>query len=56
MPTAVEGVPSEVLDPRNTWDDKAGYDLKARELADRFRANDAKYDLTEEVRAAGPLS
>ena len=54
MPTAVEGVPAEVLDPRNTWADKDAYDEKARDLAARFRANDSKYELTEEVRAAGP--
>jgi len=54
MPTAVPGVPSEVLDPRNTWADKAAYDAKAKDLAARFRANDAKYLLGDAVRAAGP--
>ena len=56
MPTAVEGVPTEVLDPRNTWADKAAYDLKAKDLATRFRANDAKFAITDEVRAAGPIT
>jgi phosphoenolpyruvate carboxykinase (ATP) len=56
MPTAVEGVPTEVLDPRNTWADKAAYDLKAKDLAMRFRANDAKFAITDEVRAAGPIT
>jgi phosphoenolpyruvate carboxykinase (ATP) len=54
MPTAVDGVPADVLNPINTWDDKAAYEVGAKDLAARFRANDAKYDLTEEVRAAGP--
>jgi phosphoenolpyruvate carboxykinase (ATP) len=54
MPTAVPGVPTEVLDPRNTWADKAAYDARAKDLATRFRANDAKYTLSEGVRKAGP--
>ncbi|MGA1056158.1 MAG: phosphoenolpyruvate carboxykinase (ATP) [Phycisphaerales bacterium] len=54
MPTAVRDVPSEVLDPINTWKDKAAYEAKARDLAKRFRENDAKYELTDEVRRGGP--
>ena len=54
MPSGVDGVPSEVLDPINTWADKAAYEAKARDLASRFKANDGKYDLTDEVRSAGP--
>ena len=54
MPTTVPGVPTEVLDPRNTWADKAAYDAKAKDLAARFRANDAKYTLSDAVRTAGP--
>ena len=47
-------MPSEVLDPRNTWADKDAYDATARDLAARFRTNDANYLITDEVRAAGP--
>jgi len=54
MPTAVPGVPPEVLDPRNTWKDGAAYDAKARDLASRFRENDRKFSITDQVRAAGP--
>ncbi|MCZ6834816.1 MAG: phosphoenolpyruvate carboxykinase (ATP), partial [Planctomycetota bacterium] len=54
IPDAVPGVPSEVLSPRNTWADKDAYDTKAKDLAGRFRANDEKYEITDEVRAAGP--
>ncbi len=54
LPDKVEGVPSEVLNPRNTWKDGAAYDAKAKELAKKFRDNDAKFDLPAEVRSAGP--
>ncbi len=53
-PDACPGVPTEVLSPRNTWSDPAAYDTKAKDLAGRFRANDAAYTLSDEVRAAGP--
>ncbi len=54
LPDKVEGVPSEVLNPRNTWKDGTAYDAKAKELAKKFRDNDAKFDLPNEVRSAGP--
>ena len=54
IPTSVEGVPDEVLSPRNTWKSGEEYDAKAKDLASRFRANDAKYDMSDDVRAAGP--
>ena len=54
IPTAVEGVPSDILNPRNTWKDGAAYDAKAKELARKFRENDKKFDMPEQVRNAGP--
>jgi len=54
MPTEAFGVPKEALNPRNTWDDKDAYDAKAMELAKLFRNNDARYEIDDAVRAAGP--
>jgi phosphoenolpyruvate carboxykinase (ATP) len=55
FPDAVQGVPSEVLVPRNTWADQAAYEAKAYELAALFERNFAKFgDASEPVRAAGP--
>ncbi|HVZ93233.1 MAG TPA: phosphoenolpyruvate carboxykinase (ATP) [Phycisphaerales bacterium] len=56
IPSEVPGsdVPKDVLQPRNTWKDKGGYDEKAKDLAKRFRENDGKFEMPEKVRAAGP--
>jgi phosphoenolpyruvate carboxykinase (ATP) len=39
MPKSCPGVPSETLNPRNTWKDKAAYDVQAAKLRDLFRKN-----------------
>jgi len=58
VPASVPGVPSELLDPRNTWSDKAAYEAKARELARKFRDNFEKFakSATPEILAASPLA
>jgi phosphoenolpyruvate carboxykinase (ATP) len=38
VPKAVEGIPSEMLFPKNTWEDKAAYDKTAQKLASEFTA------------------
>jgi phosphoenolpyruvate carboxykinase (ATP) len=38
-PTECPNVPNEILNPRNTWEDKAAYDEKANELAKKFNDN-----------------
>ena len=43
MPIECDDVPSEILSPRNTWEDKSAYDLKANELAQAFNYNFSKY-------------
>jgi phosphoenolpyruvate carboxykinase (ATP) len=39
IPKSCPGVPSEILNPRNTWSDKAAYDAAAAKLRDMFRKN-----------------
>ena len=43
MPTNCPGVPSEILNPRNTWANKNAYDKKANQLAEEFVKNFEKY-------------
>jgi phosphoenolpyruvate carboxykinase (ATP) len=54
IPEHVPGVPTEVLDPREAWNDKAAYDRMARELIGRFEKNFATFEagVGEEVREA----
>jgi phosphoenolpyruvate carboxykinase (ATP) len=39
MPKTCPGVDSSILNPRNTWTDKASYDATATKLRDMFRKN-----------------
>jgi phosphoenolpyruvate carboxykinase (ATP) len=43
IPTSCPDVPSEILNPRETWADKAAYDAKATELKGMFDANYTKF-------------
>jgi phosphoenolpyruvate carboxykinase (ATP) len=55
VPVAVPGVDPSLLDPRSTWRDPERYDVKARELAARFRTNFERFDgVSEGVASSGP--
>jgi phosphoenolpyruvate carboxykinase (ATP) len=43
IPATCPGVPDTVLRPRDSWPDRSAYDRKAKELADRFKAEFKKY-------------
>ena len=44
VPQSVPDVPSEVLDPRKAWSDKAAYDAQAKKLAARFAENFKQFE------------
>lgn len=56
IPTECPNVPSEVLQPRNTWADKNAYDRQASQLAGLFTKNFAKFkgNMPAEIINAGP--
>jgi phosphoenolpyruvate carboxykinase (ATP) len=56
IPTAIEGVPKDILNPRATWPNKDAYDEQARTLSGMFHENFAKYEgiVSPDVVKAGP--
>ncbi|MBR4990975.1 MAG: phosphoenolpyruvate carboxykinase (ATP), partial [Oscillospiraceae bacterium] len=57
VPTALPGVDTNILDPRNTYADVAEWNTKAEDLAARFQKNFVKYTGNDEGKAlvaAGP--
>lgn len=56
VPQTCPNVPSEVLNPKNTWSDAAAYDKQAKELAQSFRTNFQKFEefANEEILAGAP--
>ncbi|KAH9756009.1 phosphoenolpyruvate carboxykinase (ATP) [Citrus sinensis] len=64
IPTEIEGVPSEILDPENTWSDMKAYKDTLLKLGTLFKKNFEGFvnhkigednKLTDEILAAGPL-
>lgn len=58
IPVSAPGVDPAILNPRDTWPDKAAYDRTARNLAEMFVKNFKQFTNTEEGRrleAAGPV-
>lgn len=59
IPTELPGVDTNILDPRDTYADAAEWEEKAKDLAQRFVKNFAKYEGNEAGKAlvsAGPQS
>ena len=58
IPVACDGVPTEVLNPINTWADKEAYKVKAQNLAEAFNKNFETYSeyANEEIMAGAPAA
>jgi phosphoenolpyruvate carboxykinase (ATP) len=56
IPTSCPNVPSEVLIPRNTWEDKAKYEETKLKLVNLFNENFKKFEanVNPEIVEAGP--
>ncbi|MCP4249541.1 MAG: phosphoenolpyruvate carboxykinase (ATP), partial [bacterium] len=56
VPLAIEGVPTEILTPRDTWKDKDAFDAQARKLAAMFQDNFVQYagNMDPAVMESGP--
>jgi phosphoenolpyruvate carboxykinase (ATP) len=54
IPQVCPDVPADLLDPRNTWADRAAYDRTARELSGRFESNFKQFEpyVSERVKEA----
>ncbi|GGE77921.1 phosphoenolpyruvate carboxykinase (ATP) [Priestia taiwanensis] len=57
IPTRIAGVPDEVLVPKNTWTDKEAYEVKANELARKFKENIKRFPnvTVEIIEQGGPI-
>ncbi|MCW5874190.1 MAG: hypothetical protein KIS88_06040 [Anaerolineales bacterium] len=58
IPTSAPEVPSEVLNPRDTWADKAAYDTQAAKLAAEFHKNFKRFEgsASAAIKGAGPIA
>jgi len=55
VPTAIEGVETAMLNPRDSWADKDAYDAQKQNLIAQFRKNFEKFSgVSEAIIAAGP--
>lgn len=56
VPQSCPGVPKNIMNPRDTWEDKKAYDEAAKKLAAMFQENFAKKypHMSKEIVAAGP--
>ncbi|MBT0606865.1 phosphoenolpyruvate carboxykinase (ATP) [Aequorivita echinoideorum] len=58
MPKTCPNVPSEILNPKETWKNKKAYDIQAKELANSFKENFAKFEsyANDEILSGAPLA
>ncbi|KPV43396.1 phosphoenolpyruvate carboxykinase (ATP) [Alicyclobacillus ferrooxydans] len=57
IPDHVEGVPTDLLQPKMTWQNGEDYDRAAHDLGEAFRRNFEKFtDVPAEIQEAGPTA
>ena len=54
VPLSIQGVDSNLLNPRETWEDKSAYDAAATDLIKLFQNNFQRFDVSKEIISAGP--
>jgi phosphoenolpyruvate carboxykinase (ATP) len=56
IPEHIPGVPSEILNPRQTWADTEAYDRQARLLIDKFKQSFSEFagEVDQKIADAGP--
>ena len=56
IPESLEGVPTNLLNPKNVWENKSDYDLKANELAVSFHKKMKKFpSFYQSYKAGAPI-
>ena len=58
MPKTCPDVPSEILNPKETWKNKKAYDIQAKELSNSFKENFSKFEAyaNDEILSGAPAS
>ena len=57
IPVSCPNVPTEILHPENTWEDKKAFYDAAKKLAKLFEENISKQGiLSDSIKAAGPTA
>lgn len=54
IPKEVPGVESRLLNPRNNWNNREAHDTNARLLISQFIENFKRFNVSEEIKQAGP--
>jgi len=54
VPTKVDGVDTDLLNPVNTWEDKEEYQKYLDDLINKFQQNFKKFNVNPEIVSAGP--
>ena len=56
IPKKLNDVETKLLNPSETWSNKEEYEAAAKVLAAKFKENIDKFDISEEIRQAGPIT